>query len=80
MLECVVNEHVLDLLGKLFFRGCLFPWATFLFHAVPITVCYVSILCGDLYIRQWGNTYTSNVKCLFTLQKKAIRLIAMLID
>ena len=23
----------------------------------------------------WGNTYTSNVKCLFTLQKKAIRLI-----
>ena len=23
----------------------------------------------------WGNTYPSNVKCLFTLQKKAIRLI-----
>ena len=23
----------------------------------------------------WGNTYQSNVKCLFTLQKKAIRLI-----
>ena len=23
----------------------------------------------------WGNTYTSNVKCLFTLQNKAIRLI-----
>ena len=23
----------------------------------------------------WGNTYTSNVKCLFTLQKKAIRQI-----
>ena len=23
----------------------------------------------------WDNTYTSNVKCLFTLQKKAIRLI-----
>ena len=23
----------------------------------------------------WGNTYTSNVKCLFTLQKKTIRLI-----
>ena len=48
MLECVVNEHVLDLLGKLFFRGCLLPCATFLFCAV----IYISVsLVIHIYIK-----------------------------
>ena len=51
--------------------------ASKLINTAGIYTLYCSLIhpylsyCNEI----WGNTYTSNVKCLFTLQKKAIMLI-----
>ena len=50
--------------SKLITTTGMYTLYCYLFHP------YLSY-CNEI----WGNTYPSNVKCLFTLQKKAIRLI-----
>ena len=55
----------------------LWAWASKLINTSGMYTLYCSLFhpylsyCNEI----WGNTYPSNVKCLFTLQKKAIRLI-----
>ena len=45
--------------------ACLHCIARYSYHIIFITYC----------IEIWGNTYASNTRCLFILQKKAIRVL-----
>ena len=46
------------------------PYSRNVYFVLFIVSSYLSY-CNEI----WGNTYTSNVKCLVTLQKQATRLI-----
>ena len=71
------KPHIQSVKSKLSSVLSIMYKASKLINTTGMYTLYCSLLhpylsyCNEI----WGNTYTSNVKCLFTLQKKAIRLI-----
>ena len=71
------KPHIQSVKSKLSSVLSIMYKASKLINTTGMYILYCSLFhpylsyCNEI----WGNTYTSNVKCLFTLQKKAIRLI-----